>query len=948
MNVFWRVLCRVGKVARGPHTTRDCPASRWRNRLASCRVQRLEQLEERTLLSVVPPLVSEEEACTTTVGSSTVEFAEGSYSLDHLSMVRELAPRPIPMEPFASPVVDEPVESLPGVWHPVGQPTSYDLRTLGHVTSVKDQNPYGTCWAFATYGSMESNILVNGGSAEDFAERSLVFHDFDWGYDDGGNMYLSSAELTAGRDPLNESQYPYSGMPTDPGVEGTPSTIASYCREMFICDTATEIKNAIMGYGACYTTFYVGSSYFNTTKEYYYYPSMGGASPNHAVCIVGWNDDIAAANFTGAGGAPPGDGAWLIKNSWGSTYHGDGYFWMSYYDKYMLPDEMYGAFFCDAVDQPETFGTVYKHDDFGYVYGWSYSTVLNAFTPTADETLAAVNFWTLADGASYDVRIYDNFSTGAGPSTLLAQKTGTCTYWGNHTVELDNPVSLTTGDGFYVWLNIAGGGTYPQASDAYYADYSSACTANTGESYYLYSGSWRDMSVYWASHEANWCIKALTGEPGQFDYGDAPTAAQSGLAGSYPTLLVNNGARHAEGGPFLGSARDLEINGQPTLAANGDDAAGGTPDDEDGVTICTLLQGQTQSVPVVVSGATGYLDAWIDFNQDGDWADAGEKVHSAQLAVGAHDIPITVPGTATLGTTYARFRISTAGGLTPTGLAENGEVEDYEILIQPSEGPEWTFMVYLDGDNDLEEAGIDDFLEIASVASDGNVNLVVQFDRISGHDATYGNWTDTRRGIIMRGNVPDTSWGTSIGEVNMGDPATLSNFVNWAIGAYPAQRYALVLWDHGDGWRGDTSEIRKGACWDDSSGGDYLENREVGAALAAVPENIDLFGYDCCLMGMIECAHEVKDEASVFVASESLEPGDGWPYDAFLSHLASNPTWTAAQLASVIGDAEYLISYSEVIPGLASPGAVQERSREYLVGSPAVRSATASGGVISL
>ena len=221
----------------------------------------------------------------------------------------------------------------------------------------------------------------------------------------------------------------------------------------------------------------------------------------------------------------------------------------------------------------------------------------------------------------------------------------------------------------------------------------------------------------------------------------------------------------------------------------------------------------------------------------------------------------------------------------------------------------WTIMVYLDGDNDLESAGIDDFLEMASVGSGANVNVVVQFDRISGYDATYGDWTDTRRGLVQRGDKPDAGWGTSIGEANMGDPNTLVDFANWAMTNYPAQQYALILWDHGGGWRSPTTQPRKGACWDDTNGDDYLENREVGAALATVSQNLDLFGYDCCLMGMLEVAHEVKDEATVLVASEQTEPGDGWPYDTVLTHLTGSPAWTPQQLASDIV-VEYGVSYA--------------------------------------
>jgi subtilisin-like proprotein convertase family protein len=220
--------------------------------------------------------------------------------------------------------------------------------------------------------------------------------------------------------------------------------------------------------------------------------------------------------------------------------------------------------------------------------------------------------------------------------------------------------------------------------------------------------------------------------------------------------------------------------------------------------------------------------------------------------------------------------------------------------------PNWTVMVYLDADNNLEANGLGDFLEMATVGSNADLNIVVQFDRTASFATGYGDWADTRRGLVSTGSVPDTSWGTSIGEANMGDPNTLLSFVDWATGDYPALNYALVLWDHGSGWRsgdkGTSSDklLFKGACWDDTNSGDYLENREVGSALASIPENIDLFGYDCCLMAMLECAHEVAEEASVFVTSEKNEPGDGWPYDTVLADLQSHPDWTATELGADI------------------------------------------------
>jgi hypothetical protein len=159
------------------------------------------------------------------------------------------------------------------------------------------------------------------------------------------------------------------------------------------------------------------------------------------------------------------------------------------------------------------------------------------------------------------------------------------------------------------------------------------------------------------------------------DFGDAPDPL-------YPTLLINNGARHIiDGVTFMGILVDAEGNGQPTANADGDDLNPPALDDEDGVAIPLLIRGQAVIVTVTASVA-GALDAWIDYSADGSWA-AGDQIAAAlPLVAGANPITFVVPATATLGQTYARFRFSTAGGLQPFGPASNGEVEDYAVFIE--------------------------------------------------------------------------------------------------------------------------------------------------------------------------------------------------------------------------------------------------------------------------
>ena len=237
------------------------------------------------------------------------------------------------------------------------------------------------------------------------------------------------------------------------------------------------------------------------------------------------------------------------------------------------------------------------------------------------------------------------------------------------------------------------------------------------------------------------------------------------------------------------------------------------------------------------------------------------------------------------------------------------------FYLPASARADWTFMVYLDGDNNLESAGIDDFLEMADVGSDQNLDIIVQFDRIDGYSTDYGDWKTTKRFRVTSGMTPTAANQISdIGEANMGDPQTLINFVNWAMQSFPSSNYALVFWNHGGGWRERMEELRAGGkedmvfkavCWDETDGDDCLYMKEVKNALSSIISGVQLVGMDACVMGMVEVAYEIKDYGDVLVYSEASEPGDGWPYDTILADLNSNISWTAAQLGSDIVDRYY-------------------------------------------
>jgi len=231
----------------------------------------------------------------------------------------------------------------------------------------------------------------------------------------------------------------------------------------------------------------------------------------------------------------------------------------------------------------------------------------------------------------------------------------------------------------------------------------------------------------------------------------------------------------------------------------------------------------------------------------------------------------------------------------------------------------WTFMVYLDGDNNLEYDAIFDFLEMAMVGSGDYINIVVQFDRNSGYDIGYGDWTSTKRFYITNGMQPTSDNALEdLGELNHGDPQTLIDFISWAKSAYPADRYALILWNHGGGWRDSADKKEslqvssrkkeksdfRAVCWDETDGDDCLYMDEVQSALNATGV-VDLIGFDACLMGMIEVAYEIRDRGDIMVGSEETVPANGWPYHLILRDLAADPFRYPSDFATAIVDRYY-------------------------------------------
>jgi hypothetical protein len=225
---------------------------------------------------------------------------------------------------------------------------------------------------------------------------------------------------------------------------------------------------------------------------------------------------------------------------------------------------------------------------------------------------------------------------------------------------------------------------------------------------------------------------------------------------------------------------------------------------------------------------------------------------------------------------------------------QNATFPGINSTATPAQMKEWTVMVYMDGDNDLEDAAMNDFLEMETVGSTDQMNLIVQMDRSSTAGKRYGSWATAKRFLVQKGNgqFPVTQELMDIGEVDMAGSDTLVDFVKWSTKNYPAKKYALGFWDHGAGWRGLLIDETSKSEMNMSS----LRN-SMYRIKQILGRNIDVVTFDMCLMGQYEVLLEIAPYADYMVASEELVPNGGLDYSATLGKLAANPAMTPKEFA---------------------------------------------------
>ena len=329
-------------------------------------------------------------------------------------------------------------------------PDRYDLRDFGFVTPVKNQGNGGNCWAFSAMAALESAILKATNTSYDLSEENMkniasLYSEYGWAMETnlGGYDRMAIGYLTSWLGPVVEIYDEYNPKSLlSPLFYGFMhvQNIIFLTRDNYTDNDA--IKKAIMDYGAVSTSAYWSSSYIGNSRNYYY---NGNSASNHAVAIIGWDDNYDASNFKNT---PEGNGAWIIKNSWGPSSGENGFFYVSYYDTRLAQIGKYNTY-AFILNDTIRYDKNYQYDIPGRTdYFLNVSDTVwykTRFYSSDDEYLAAVSTYFQKD-TNWDLYIYVN-------DTLKLKQSG-FTNGGYRTIDLNSLIPLNDGDVFEIVFKI--------------------------------------------------------------------------------------------------------------------------------------------------------------------------------------------------------------------------------------------------------------------------------------------------------------------------------------------------------------------------------------------------------------------------------------------------------------------------------------------------------------
>lgn len=355
----------------------------------------------------------------------------------------------------------------------VNIPEQYDLRKINNsqfLTSVKDQGQEGACWAFAVYGSIESYWLKCGKNAFDFSEQHLATCNGLSLPDEGGNCFMATAYLSGCRGAISEEDDPYT-LPKNPECLNNLNPVGFITEARYLPGkhekqmassqfpnteddifNAALIKHSLMEHGALYVNLYWEDRYFDNDSNFYCY--QGNSTPNHAVTLIGWDDNKQAINSSGQTCR----GAWIAKNSWGENWGEKGFFYIAYDDSQALSTV---AYFPSAIADTKN-KIVLQYDELGYQDLFGFNDLFS-IGENSEEAYGLVKFQTdtslilnsigipvTVTGESIEVEVYNKFDGHTLSGLMRKLPKQTFELPGYYNINFDDKLHIAAHSDFYI------------------------------------------------------------------------------------------------------------------------------------------------------------------------------------------------------------------------------------------------------------------------------------------------------------------------------------------------------------------------------------------------------------------------------------------------------------------------------------------------------------------
>lgn len=386
-------------------------------------------------------------------------------------------------------------------------PNKYDLREKERAGEVHNQGIYGTCWAFAALGAMES-VLLPEESVQYSPDHMTLSNGFNLTQDDGGEYTMGMAYLAAWMGPVYEEDDPYGDNQSDSTL-----TAVKHVQEMQIIDGKDyeKIKEAVFKYGGVQTSIYNAlrssqskSPYFNKKTNAYCY--IGTEKPNHDVVIIGWDDNYSKDHFSVD---LEGDGAFICQNSWGEEFGEDGVFYISYYDTNI---GTHNVVYTD-IQETDNYDNIYQSDLSGWIgqLGYNKESIYgaNIFTANSTESLAAASFYATGKDSQYELYVVKDFEDEESLKQRIPVASGKLRNGGYYTINFNQGILVEAGERYAIVLHIiTPNAVHPMAIEYAADETTKDVILSDGESYISSNGSnWVKAETV---QECNLCIKAFS------------------------------------------------------------------------------------------------------------------------------------------------------------------------------------------------------------------------------------------------------------------------------------------------------------------------------------------------------------------------------------------------------------------------------------------------------